>query len=253
MCRLFGSSSVHNESILKPFLDDINSLCVQSQEHRDGWGIAYFHHGAPHVFRSVARAGADENFRTLAMSLTSTKVIGHLRRATQGEISLLNTHPFQFGNWVFAHNGDLPEFSSIKSELCEGVAEEILAHVFGSTDSEIYFSLFLQALNQEGLLHADDVAVDVCAKALRAAVARVEHVYARRGINKPYALNVVVSNGKLFVAYRQGHSLFYRYRSDEPVRLTICSEPLNKDEGFLQMSEKQLVGVDGKQTFYESL
>ena len=43
--------------------------------------------------------------------IKSRNVIAHIRKATQGAVSLQNCHPFVrelWGrNWVFAHNGDL--------------------------------------------------------------------------------------------------------------------------------------------------
>ena len=46
--------------------------------------------------------------------IRSDNVIAHIRKATQGQVSLENTHPFVrelWGRyWVFAHNGNLKDF-----------------------------------------------------------------------------------------------------------------------------------------------
>jgi predicted glutamine amidotransferase len=47
--------------------------------------------------------------------IRSRNVIAHIRKATQGEVALENTHPFVrelWGRyWVFAHNGDLKDYA----------------------------------------------------------------------------------------------------------------------------------------------
>jgi glutamine amidotransferase len=46
--------------------------------------------------------------------IKSRNVIAHIRKATQGKITLENSHPFireLWGRqWIFAHNGDLHHF-----------------------------------------------------------------------------------------------------------------------------------------------
>ena len=48
--------------------------------------------------------------------IKSHNVVAHVRKATVGEVSLENCHPFVrelWGrNWVFAHNGDLKDYSA---------------------------------------------------------------------------------------------------------------------------------------------
>ncbi|MDA4177934.1 class II glutamine amidotransferase, partial [Escherichia coli] len=47
--------------------------------------------------------------------IKSKNVIAHIRKATQGAITLENCHPFMreaWGrHWIFAHNGDLKNFA----------------------------------------------------------------------------------------------------------------------------------------------
>lgn len=48
-------------------------------------------------------------------NIKSLNVIAHIRKATQGEVNIENTHPFIreiWGqNWVFAHNGNLKKLT----------------------------------------------------------------------------------------------------------------------------------------------
>ncbi len=76
--------------------------------------------------------------------IKSKNVIAHIRKATQGETKLENTHPFVrelWGNyWSFAHNGDLKEFSPFLHGRFLPV---------GNTDSEKAFCYLLQELHTE--------------------------------------------------------------------------------------------------------
>jgi len=70
-------------------------------------------------------------------------VIAHIRKATQGETSLQNCHPFirkAWGaEWVFAHNGDLKTFAP---ELDGSYVPA------GNTDSELAFCFLMQSMVQ---------------------------------------------------------------------------------------------------------
>ncbi len=75
--------------------------------------------------------------------IKSKNVIAHIRKATQGEVKLENTHPFireMWGRyWSFAHNGDLKNFHpDLKGRFCP----------VGNTDSELAFCYILQELHK---------------------------------------------------------------------------------------------------------
>src|SRR5207237_10901757 len=75
--------------------------------------------------------------------IKSTPVIAHIRKATFGAVALENCHPFQrelWGRyWIFAHNGDLPDFYPESAGFYSPV---------GQTDSERAFCLILNTLRQ---------------------------------------------------------------------------------------------------------
>ncbi len=48
-------------------------------------------------------------------------------------------HPFSYENWLFQHNGSIPEFSKLKRQLMFDVAPELFPHIARSTDSETLF------------------------------------------------------------------------------------------------------------------
>ncbi|BBI98927.1 class II glutamine amidotransferase [Ferrigenium kumadai] len=110
--------------------------------HADGWGIAFFEGKGVRLFldpQPSAQSPVAELVRNYP--IRSLNVIAHIRKATQGIVSLENTHPFQrelWGQyWVFAHNGNLPQF---QPEL-DGSFLPV-----GDTDSERIFCWLLQSL-----------------------------------------------------------------------------------------------------------
>ena len=116
-----------------------------TDEHRDGWGIAFFEGKGVRQFLD-SQASAHSPIAELVRNypIKSKTVISHIRKATQGSVMLENTHPFMrelWGYyWIFAHNGNLLEFSPTLNGTFLPV---------GSTDSELAFCFILQELKKE--------------------------------------------------------------------------------------------------------
>ena len=124
--------------------------------HRDGWGIAFFEGAGCRVFLDP-QPSVDSPVAELVRNypIRSLNVIAHIRKATQGQLALENTHPFQrelWGRyWLFAHNGNLSEFEP----TLDGSYLPV-----GNTDSELAFCHILQSLRQRfrsGQPAADDL------------------------------------------------------------------------------------------------
>ena len=107
MCRLFGFRSVIQSQVHRSLVSADNAIGVQSAHHPDGWGVAYYVGGAPHLVKSAASAVSDRIFQRVSGVVASDTVVAHVRKATHGELSPLNAHPFQYGRWIFAHNGNI--------------------------------------------------------------------------------------------------------------------------------------------------
>ena len=112
MCELLGMASLLPTTV---------SLSLRLLAQRgnpglrlaDGWGVG-FHDGADGVVaREVSGAARSPWLGPLRSRPPLARVvIAHIHYATQGEISLRNTQPFQreLGGrlHIFAHNGNLP-------------------------------------------------------------------------------------------------------------------------------------------------
>ena len=154
-------------------------------EHADGWGLASFtpdgsglnliREDAPAAFSALAEQLADRAPKALVS-------IAHIRKATQGLVTLENCHPFSRNwrgqRWVFAHNGDL------KGDIAVGDHY----HPFGSTDSEAAFCWMLEQLERSDADAGD-------ADALFAVLHRSAAELAQRG-----TFNALISNGQWLFA-----------------------------------------------------
>lgn len=115
-----------------------------TDHHTDGWGITFFEgKGVRQFLDPNASANSPVADFVKSYPIKSKNVIAHIRKATQGEIRLENTHPFVrelWGHyWSFAHNGDLKEFSPVLDGRYRPV---------GNTDSETAFCFILQELQK---------------------------------------------------------------------------------------------------------
>lgn len=141
MCQLLGMNCNVPTDICFSFAG-FRARGGLTDHHRDGWGIAFFEGRGARVFLDP-RASAESPVAELVhrYPIRSLNVIAHIRKATQGEIGLENTHPFQrelWGRyWIFAHNGNLRDYEPALTGRFQPV---------GSTDSERAFCHILDEL-----------------------------------------------------------------------------------------------------------
>lgn len=267
MCRLFGFRSVIPSQVHRSLLRADNALGTQSRNHPDGWGVAHYIDGSPHLIRSSETALSDNLFHRVSGVVASETVVAHVRKATQGQNSVLNCHPFQYGRWVFAHNGDIPDFDRCRSQLVQLISPQFRRFILGDTDSEVIFHLFLSELSRYGPMdrrHSIDDVID----ALNDTVKSVRAVTDGPDASKPALLTLLVTNGSTMVATQGGKELFWStykqrcadravcsYYSDEceaPSKtgfinhLIFSSEPLSGENIWIPMAEGETIGVDSR-------
>src|SRR5690606_23496263 len=208
MCRLFGFRSVIPSQVHRSLLAAENALGVQSHLHPDGWGVAYYVDGAPHVTRSPVTALGDQLFHRLSGVVSSETVLAHVRKATQGPKTVLNCHPFQHGRWVFAHNGDIPNFAEHREALMLEVAPRLRRFILGETDSEVVFFVFLTELSARAPLPPRHTLEDVVG-GLRHTVQRVREIGDGPDPAARALLTLMVSDGDTLAATHGGKELFW--------------------------------------------
>jgi len=196
MCRLLGIASSEPTDFKICLRESPLSLAALSREHRDGWGIAVFDRDSGWIIeKGVACAGEDERFHRLAGGSRGDLFLAHVRQKTVGETSLVNTHPFQRGSWVFAHNGTVKDVAWLRAHT----APERAAEIRGETDSELLFAWLLTRLDEAGVAHAPanqdtDRAIGKAARSAR---------------ERPHfgAFSFLLSDGATLYAHRYGRTM----------------------------------------------
>ncbi len=251
MCQLLGMNCNVPTDIVFSFTG-FATRGGRTDEHKDGWGIAFFEGAGVRLFvdheSAVASPVADLIKR---YPIKSRNVIAHIRKATQGQVALENCHPFVrelWGRyWVFAHNGDLKNFAPKLNGPFRPV---------GTTDSELAFCYLLQQLHQQ----FGDVAPSTAQ--LTTALGTLTADIAAHGV-----FNMMLSDGSALYAHcsTKLHYLVRQYPftqamlSDEDLSVDfsevttpndrvalIVTEPLTTNETWLPFAPGELkIFIDG--------
>jgi glutamine amidotransferase len=254
LCRLLALRSKEPIPICRSLIGGDNSFAVQSLEHPDGWGLAYYVDRIPHVVKSILPAISDQQFERISLAVESSTLLAHIRRATTGAISARNCHPFQFGSWVFAHNGFIRNFPAIKNDLRAQLNPRLRKLVIGETDSETFFYLFLTHLGEL----ADPFDPRISEKALATALARsLEAVCTIADVGPevvPHCgdrswLSVLMTNGSAMMGMRVGKSFAcQRTTTHGGIDAVLFSSEViggfSGEDGWIDLKEGQYVFVD---------
>ena len=145
MCELFAVSTERSARVRLRFAEFAAHGAPRDGGNPDGWGAAYYDGLDAHVLREPIPATRSAFVQVLEQhDFHSPLVLAHVRRASQGPVSLVNTQPFSHAmaarRHVFAHNGDMP---ALRAQWPLGPG---CAHPLGQTDSEHAFCQLLRAL-----------------------------------------------------------------------------------------------------------
>lgn len=277
MCRLFGFRSVIPSQVHSSLVSAENALVVQSEEHPDGWGVAYYVANAPHVIKSATGAVSDSLFKRVSGIVSSETVVAHVRKATQGNLSLINSHPFQYGSWVFAHNGNIPDFAEHREELLSMVPPVLRRFILGDTDSEVIFYMLLGHLARRFDIHRPGYPIDDLFSSIRDTIEEIERVTQLDpyDVDNQCYLTLLVTNGHVMAGHQGGKELLVStYKKHCPERdtcpsyapeceavtksgfvshLLLSSEILQGDNVWDEMPDGKIVGVDARMRYSELL
>jgi glutamine amidotransferase len=181
MCQLLGMNANTPTDVMFSFA----GLATRADEHKDGFGIAFFEdRGLRHFIDNQGARSSPVAEMVQRYPIRSDNVIAHIRKATQGRVTLENSHPFVrelWGRyWVFAHNGDLQGFAP----RLHGAFRPV-----GDTDSERAFCWLMQELAKA---HASVPSISELSHTLRELLPRP----AAHG-----TFNVLLSNGQALWAH----------------------------------------------------
>lgn len=144
MCELLGMSANVPTDICFSF-SGLMRRGGDTGPHRDGWGLTFYEGKGCRTFKDPEPSCQSKIAKLLEQyPIKSCAVIGHIRQANRGGVSLENTHPFVrelWGrNWTFAHNGQLTDYEALDTGEFTPI---------GSTDSEKAFCYLLAQIKSQ--------------------------------------------------------------------------------------------------------
>lgn len=217
MARLFG--------IISPQPFDLTvSLSTQHQAiHKThGWGLGWYNEqGKPNVQKGKRSTLNQYENAPVQQSVRTSLAVAHTRVATSGTITDANAHPFEYKNYLFAHNGTVHKeklLSLLKPPFNQNFQSEPI-------DSEVYFRFILQSIQEQGQTQGLRTALKEAAS--------------------PRGSNFVLTDGKSLIAFRHGLPLhFLRWKVNVPLNVVTRetaviyqSKALATQQAFIVSSE----------------
>jgi glutamine amidotransferase len=140
-----------------------------------------------------------------------------------------NTHPFQYDNWTFAHNGTISNIEEVRSSL----PKEYRSRIKGETDSETLFQWLMLNIDERGV-----------ETGLQNAISFVDKV---RGSGSS-SMNFLLTNGKELFAYRRAYKKWAEYTLhylESGDMVAVSSDPLTSGKWTMIPNSTLLsVGAD---------
>jgi len=241
MCRLFGmTAGTTRVSATFWLLDAPDSLAVQSHRNVDGSGIGLFDQaGRPVLDKRPEAAYADSDWIHEAKQAESAQFIAHVRWATAGGRSVLNTHPFAMDGRIMAHNGGFGSLPVLDEHL--GSYARL---VQGDTDSERFFAL----ITKETDGHDGDVGAGLTAAArwiaanlplscLNTIVTAPGELWALR-YPAQHALHIVQNPAPQLTSTLSSIQV-----AGAPATVVVASERLDDEDGWRMLGSGELIHV----------
>ncbi len=271
MCRFFAYFGV-DSLMYDAMYNSENSLVSQSksaQKRRcptngDGFGIGWYPaHDDPEPGNFVATtpAWSCRNLKNLCRKILTPVFFAHVRDASHGmPVSSTNCHPFQYGHFLWMHNGYIENFERIKRQLIALLSDQAFYQIQGNTDSEFAFALFLDEIKFN-----NDASQNEIELALVETIRKIMTLQKNAGLTSISFMNFIVTNGQSMVSTRftsdkihQPPSLFYTNKkmsldskgcldlqtAQGVESVIIASEPITSvKESWQKIDRNQLISV----------
>ena len=222
MCELLGVSAAGKI----PINEQLKIFFSHSKEHSNGWGLALFDHD-PFAIDKEAKKALDSLYlsQKLKDEIKTSACIAHIRKATIGEESVRNTHPFSKCDrsgrrWVLAHNGTIFDSEDVSPFQYKQK---------GSTDSERILLFLVDQMNVWYREHRRAPQADERVGIVDAAIKRIVPG------NK---VNLMIYDGDLFYVHKNEPGTLYIKSLEQGV--LISTQPLDSD-GWKEFPQNQLV------------
>ncbi|MDC0505964.1 class II glutamine amidotransferase [Candidatus Gracilibacteria bacterium] len=259
MCRLAvykGIPAIISDIIMTPSHSVIDQSKHSTQRedplNGDGFGIAWYKpelQSTPAIFKDITPAWNHKNLASLTRATKSPLFMAHIRDASPAmPVTFTNTHPFSYEQFSCIHNGHVTDFKKIKRDIMRTLSDEVYEQVWGNTDSEHFFALFLELYKNSST--QDEL--DKISQCMHDAIAKISELFKKHKLSGEFMFNVVISDGKRIVASRyhskgvQGlNTLYYTQDSDS---VLIASEPLDNNDSWIEVDEDSILTIDTDNT-----
>jgi predicted glutamine amidotransferase len=252
--------SVKPSNASKYLISDPCSLYAQSKvdprrPQGDGWGVSFYINGSLKTIKSEKPIFEEyERFRSIVENISSNVIVAHIRRASNPRglpkeklLSIENSQPFNYKNYVFAHNGII----NLPDEMAALLGDWRLK-IRGLNDSEIYFWYLMKEIFQGKNI----------SEALRSFQRDLVRVWLENRDKYPekdrpfIGLNIIFSDGEKLYAYckydeeKDGRAtslcygdqpamqMFYLH---SPEKLAVLSEKTNLEENWQPLISGHLI------------
>ncbi|OGS43129.1 MAG: hypothetical protein A2539_10060 [Elusimicrobia bacterium RIFOXYD2_FULL_34_15] len=231
MCRMLGV--VSKDKISYTLLDSFKQLALtgrikknMTEGHQDGWGIAgYLGERAVHFGRSCKNVLEDiDSFVASSHKaiISNSKItVAHLRKASEGDLRIENTHPFISDDFVFCHNGTIYNSEKLILSNC---------NYEGTTDSERFLKFLLSKIANVSKKRYPEIIKSV-----------IEEIKEKC---KFTSLTFLLSDGENLIGYRnycEDREYYTLYHSNQKGLSIICSEELPGFEWTLMENEELII------------
>ena len=222
MCELFGVTANRKIKIN----DLLSRFFEHSVEHRNGWGLAFLDHDSVSIEKEPIRASDSLYLKNrLTGRIETSRCMAHIRKATMGDVSFSNTHPFSKRDesgrtWVLVHNGtifDSPVLSAYQ------YSQE------GSTDSERILLYIVDQMNKHYIRELNSFDVNERIKL-------VDNII--RKIVPGNKLNIMLYDGDYFYVHKNEEGTLYK--SEHSGSVIFSTHPL-QDKGWEEVPQNRLM------------
>jgi predicted glutamine amidotransferase len=132
----------------------------QGNLNADGFGLGWYSaetdgkednpdNLSPCVFTDVGPAWGNRNLHRLCQKIISPIIFAHVRAAGPGmSVNEDACHPFEWGRYLFMHNGQVAKFGKIRRKLMDSLSQCAYDHCIANSasDSALSFALFIDQL-----------------------------------------------------------------------------------------------------------
>lgn len=167
------------------------------------WEKNSYNPASPYIYKSPNLPFYDGNLRNLSTKINPYCLLTHIRGVSFNEkqiVSLQNVHPFIFKSTdiALAHNGSLNSFQKMKFDLLNYINPVFRDNIYGTTDSEWIYAIFLSQLKNPVGFHGVTDILNGFVETFKI----LKNVRNKHDIAITSPVNLFISNGEFLAATR---------------------------------------------------